>query len=47
MISDTNNRCNGNFQGRWITEVVIEDLRKEMGLDICLKNSVDGFKGCS
>lgn len=33
MISDTDNRCDGNFRSRWITDMVIEGLRKEMGLD--------------
>lgn len=27
----------------WVTEVVIEGLRKERGLDLCLKSNVEGY----
>lgn len=34
-MSDTDNRCNANSKDRWLLKwLVIEDLSKEMGLDL-------------
>lgn len=44
-MSDTGTRCDGNPKERWITEVLFEGLRKDMGLDLCLESNVEGFKG--
>lgn len=46
MMNDTGNRYNGNSSDG-ITDVVFEGLRKDMGLDLCLKSVVEEFKGHS
>lgn len=46
MMNDTDNRYNGNSSDG-ITDVVFEGLRKDMGLDLCLKSIVEEFKGHS
>lgn len=37
MMDDTDNRCNGDSKDKWVTEVVIESLSKEVEFDKCLK----------
>lgn len=44
MMNDTDNRGDGNSKDRWIPEVLFEGLRKEMGLDLCLKEVLKNLK---